>query len=64
MPCRRRGPRPVRIPLARFVRLDRPALRRRARGSSFGPLDGKREHEIVLKLNAEAQAKQPGVKQQ
>lgn len=28
------------------------------------PEDGKREHEIVLKLNAEAQAKQPGVKQQ
>ena len=28
------------------------------------PQDGKREHEIVLKLNAEAQAKQPGVKQQ
>lgn len=28
------------------------------------PQDGKREHDIVLKLNAEAQAKQPGVKQQ
>jgi tetratricopeptide (TPR) repeat protein len=28
------------------------------------PQDGKREHEVVLKLNAEAQAKQPGVKQQ